>query len=58
VKSYKAIPEHIGDGIYKALLVVVDPDGKERALVRYQTMAEAVADRDYLNLRAEEEFAC
>jgi hypothetical protein len=53
MKSYKAIS--VDDGTCKALLIVVDPDGKERALIRYASMTEALADRDYLDLRAKEE---
>jgi hypothetical protein len=53
MKSYKAIS--VDDGTCKALLIVVDPDGRERALIRYASMAEALADRDYLDLRAKEE---
>jgi hypothetical protein len=53
MKSYKAIS--VDDGTCKALLIVVDPDGSERALVRYSSMTEALSDRDYLDLRAKEE---
>ena len=53
MKSYKAIP--VDDGTCKALLVVVDAEGKERALIRYRSMTEALADRDYLDQRAKEE---
>jgi hypothetical protein len=44
----KAIP--VDDGTCNALLVVVDEDGKERALIRYRSMTKALADRDYLDM--------
>jgi hypothetical protein len=54
--SYKVVPENRDDGTQKALLIVIDPDGTERPLIRYHTVAEAEAARKFLEKRHDEEF--
>jgi hypothetical protein len=53
--SYKVTPENRDDGTQKALLIVIDFDGTERPLVRYQTVAEAEAARKFLEKQHDEE---
>jgi hypothetical protein len=55
MSSYKVVPENRDDGTQKALLIVIDPDGTERPLVRYQTVAEAEAARKFLEKQHDEE---
>jgi hypothetical protein len=55
MSSHKVVPENRGDGTQKALLIVIDPDGTERPLIRYQTVAEAEAARKFLDEQHDEE---